>query len=466
MKGAYHLVVVGLGSGGIVAAQFAAKIGLRVAAVERDRVGGDCLWTGCVPSKALIASARTAHAMRSAARVGITPVEPDIDLAAVWRRMRAVQAQIARTDDDPDRLRAIGVEVVEGDARLVGPHTVKVGRRTLDTRFVLLCTGSRPAVPVIAGLEQAGFLTNESLFEVERPPGSLTIVGGGPIGVEIAQAWRRLGPAVTLVERGPQLLARDEPALVARLTAKLRDEGVDVRLGAVAEEAAVEDGSKILRMADGARPIAADELLVAVGRRPDVESLGLEDLGIELAERGVVVDSRLRTTVRSVYAAGDVAGRFAFTHSAAHEAVQAVRNMFFPWHEQAVGLVPWCTFTEPELAHAGLTGTEARARFGDAQVAVHELSLEHTDRARTDAEDEGALVLVTARERLVGAHVLAPAAGEVIHELALAIREKLKLRDLSSLVHVYPTHSTAVLMVAAEAAFQRARRYAWLVRRR
>ena len=464
MSHTYDLVVVGLGSGGIVAAQFAANLGLRVAAIERDRVGGDCLWTGCVPSKALIASARRAHAMRSAERVGITPVEPDVDLAAVWRRMRAVQAQIAATDDDPDRLRTIGVEVVEGIARLAGPHTVQVADRTLHTRFVLLCTGSRPALPVIAGLEEAGVLTSDSFFALEQPPGSLAIIGGGPIGVELAQAWRRLGQEVTLVERGPRLLAPDEPALVARLTASLRGEGVDVRLDAVVDSLAVEGPEKVVRIADAPRPVSADEVLVAVGRRPDVEGLGLEALGIELAERGIVVDARLRTTVRSVYAAGDVAGRFAFTHSAAHEAVQAVRNMFFPGHEPAVTLVPWCTFTDPELAHAGMTAAQAREHFGDARVAVHELALERSDRARTDAEEDGALVLVTARHRLIGAHMLAPAAGEVIHELALAIRQKLKLHELSSLVHVYPTHSTAVLMLAGDAAFLRAKRFAWLMR--
>lgn len=294
MSHACDLVIVGLGSGGIVAAQFAANLGLRVAAIERDRAGGDCLWTGCVPSKALIASARTAHAMRSADRVGITAVEPDVDLAAVWRRMRAVQAQIAATDDDPDGLLAIGVEVIEGVARLAGPHTVQVADRMLDTRFVLLCTGSRSALPVVAGLEEAGVLTSDSLFALERPPGSLTIIGGGPIGVELAQAWRRLGQAVTLVERGPRLLARDEPALVARLTATLRAEGVDVRLDAVAEEVAVAGGQKVGRIAGAQRPVAADEVLVAVGRRPVVEGLGLEALGIELGELGDAASSSTR----------------------------------------------------------------------------------------------------------------------------------------------------------------------------
>ena len=467
MSREYDLVVVGLGSGGIVAAEFAARLGLRVAAVERDRVGGDCLWTGCVPSKAVIASARTAHAMRSAERVGLKSVEPEIDLAAVWARMRAVQERIAETDDNPDRFRAMGVDVFEGDARLAGPNRVEVDGQALDTRFALLCTGSRPAVPPIDGLEQAGYVTNETLFALERPPESLAVIGGGPIGVELAQACRRLGIDVTLLQRGRSLLARDEPRLVGALTGKLIHEGVDVRTRAEVAQVSADRNGKLLRLAEGdSDAVAADEVLVAVGREPNVDGLGLEELGVVVGRKGVEVDSRLRTSVRSIYAAGDVAGRFLFTHSAGHEAAQAVRNMFFPWHEKAITLVPWCTFSDPELAHVGMTAAEAAERYGGERVSIHELPLDRSDRARTDAEEDGALLLVTARGRLVGAHALAPAAGESIHELALAIRHRLKLHELSALVHVYPTRSTSVAMLAAEAAYDRARRYSWLIRGR
>ncbi len=463
----YDLVVVGLGSGGIVAAQFAARIGRRVAAVERDRVGGDCLWTGCVPSKAVIASGRTAHAMRSAARVGLKPVTPDIDLAAVWSRMRTVQQRIAQTDDNPERLRAMGIDVFEGEARLAGPHVVEVAGRALDTHFTLLCTGSRPAVPPIDGLREAGYLTNETLFRLERPPDSLAVIGGGPIGVELAQACRRLGVDVVLLEQDASLLSRDEPRLVEVLSRKLVEEGVELKTGVRVAHVVTQEGRKLLRLSRADRDVvAADEVLVAVGRTPNVDGLGLEELGVAVGEKGVGVDSQLRTSVRSIYAAGDVAGRFLFTHSAGHEAAQAVRNMFFPWHEKAITLVPWCTFTDPELAHVGMTAAEAEERYGARKVAVHELPLERSDRARTDAEEDGALVLVTARGRLVGGHALAPAAGELIQELALAIRQKLRLRDLSGLVHVYPTRSTSVVMLAAEAAYERARRYSWLIRRR
>jgi pyruvate/2-oxoglutarate dehydrogenase complex dihydrolipoamide dehydrogenase (E3) component len=459
----YDLVVVGLGSGGIVAAEFAARIGLRVAAVERDRVGGDCLWTGCVPSKAVIASARTAQGMRTAARVGLRPVEPDIDLAAVWGRMRSVQERIAETDDNPDRFRAKGVEVFEGEARLLDGHTVEAAGTRLDTRFILLCTGSRPAIPPIDGLEEAGYLTNETLFALERPPQSLVVLGGGPIGVEMAQACNRLGIGVTLLELGPSLLPRDEPKLVEILTRRLIAEGVEVRVDTEVERVRKDGARKFVDAAAGTA--VADDILVATGRRPNVGGLGVEELGIKLGDKGIGVDSRLRTSVRSVYAAGDVAGRFLFTHSAGHEAAQAVRNMFFPWHAKAVSFVPWCTFSDPELAHAGLTATEARAKYGAEKVRVHELPLERSDRARTDAEEEGMLILVTAPERLVGAHALGPAAGELIHELAFAIRQKAKLHELSEHVHVYPTRSTSIVMMAAEAAYERAQRFAWLIRR-
>lgn len=463
MSRRYDLVVVGLGSGGIVAAEFAARIGLRVAAVERGRVGGDCLWTGCVPSKAVIASARAAHAMRTAAKVGLRPVEPAIDLGAVWERMRSVQQGIAETDDNPERFRAMGVNVIEGEARLLDGHTVDVDGTLLDTRFILLCTGSRPAVPAIEGLEEAGYLTSETLFALERPPASLVVLGGGPIGVEMAQACRRLRIDVTVLQRGSSLLPRDQPRLVEILTRRLVAEGVRVQLDAQATRAGAHGAGKFLESATGT--VAADEILVAAGRRPNVQALGLEQLGIAVGEKGIEVDSRLRTRVRSVYAAGDVAGRYLFTHSAGHEAAQAVRNMFFPWHEKAVSLVPWCTFTDPELAHVGMTSGEARERYKPSEVELHELSLERSDRARTDAEEDGALVLVTRRGRLVGGHALAPAAGELIHELALAIRQRTRLRDLSGLVHVYPTLSTSVVMLAAEAAYERARRFAWLIRR-
>ena len=464
----FDLLIVGMGSAGMVAAEFAPTLGIRVGAVERDRVGGDCLWTGCVPSKALLASAKAAHTMRHADHYGLEAVEPRIDTARVWERIRAIQADLAGTTDSPERFRHEGVDLRFGPARLVGPNHVAVNGRVLESRFVLLATGSRPVEPPIEGLPAAGYLTSESVFELERAPESLILVGGGPIAIELAQAFCRLGVATTVLQRGQTVLPRDEPDLVRRLMARLRAEGVDLRLGVELRRVTVEDGVKVVHGTEGGeeRTWQAAELLVGAGRRPNVEGLGLDEVGIEVSRRGIVVDDALRTSVPSVYAVGDVAGRHLFTHSAGFEAARAVRNMFFPGRTTSDFLVPWCTFTDPELAHAGLTEAQARERHGDDEVQVWRQELRESDRARAEGATDGALVLVTVKGRLVGAHALAPAAGELIGELALAIRERLKLTDLASLVHVYPTLSIGVQQLAGEASYASAQKYRWLVRSR
>lgn len=454
----YDLVIVGMGSAGLVAAELAAALGLRVAAVEAGRLGGDCLWTGCVPSKALIASAKVAQAMRTADRFGLPAVEPAIDRAEVWRRVRSVRERIARSDDSPERYRALGIELVQGRASLAGPRSVAVGGRRLETRFVLLCTGSRAAAPPVPGLAEAGYLTSETLWELERPPESLIVIGGGAIGCELAQACARLGIRVVLLEALPRLLGSEEPELAEIVEAKLREEGVEVRVGVRID---LVNGKSVLA---GPERWEADGLLVAAGRRPNVEGLRLEEAGVRVGERGIEVDGRLRTSVRSIYAAGDVAGRYLFTHSAAYEAAQAIRDMFFPGRARPTGLVPWCTFTDPELAHVGLTSAEADERYGRAATRILRIGLERSDRARADEAAEGRILLVEARGRLVGAHALAPAAGELIHELALAVRERMKPSELASLIHVYPTIATSVQQLAAEAAYERARRLRRLMR--
>jgi len=485
----HDLVVVGLGSGGIVAADLAATLGLDVVAVERDRIGGDCLWTGCVPSKALLASAKAAHTLRHAAEYGLAAAEPAIDSARVLARVRAVQERIAQADDNVERFEDRGVPVVFGDARLTGPHTVRVGARDLRARHILLCTGSRPALPELPGLREAGCLTSETVWELERAPASLIVIGGGPIGIELAQAFRRLGGEVTVLQRGPRILPRDEPALVEILTRRLRAEGIDLVTDARLDRVAVgphgadvvhdrargeppvqvgPNGVKVVFGQVGGEPREwrASELLVATGRAANVEGLGLDAVGIEVGPQGVVTGADGRTAVKSVYAVGDLAGRHRFTHSAGYEASRAVRSIAFPGRAGGGFLVPWCTFTDPELAHAGLTEAEARARFGEA-ARTWRMDLSHSDRARAEGAGEGALILVTGkRGRLVGAHALAPAAGELIGEPALAIARGLKLTDLGRVVHVYPTISIAVQQLGGEAAYARARSLRRLLRPR
>jgi pyruvate/2-oxoglutarate dehydrogenase complex dihydrolipoamide dehydrogenase (E3) component len=459
----YDLIIVGMGSAGMTAAEFAPKLGIKVAAAEAHRVGGDCLWTGCVPSKALLASAKAAHTMRHADAYGLEPVTPRIDTARVWARIHAIQAQVAETDDDPERFRAAGVDVLSGAARLTSPTTVRVGDDEHETRHVLLATGSRPSTPPIAGLAEAGYLTSERIFELDRAPPSLVMIGAGPISIELAQALTRLGVKVTVLQKEPSVLTREEPELVARLVERLRGEGVELHVGVQIDRVGVgADGAKTVHA--GERSWTAAEVFVGAGRTPNVAGLGLEDVGVKVSPRGVEVDDRLRTSVKGIYAAGDVAGRHLFTHSAGYEAARAVRNMFLPGSSGGPYLVPWCTFTDPELAHAGLTEAQARAEHGDDAVAVWRQDLSHNDRARADSAADGELRIVTAKGRVVGAHVLAPSAGELIGELALAIDRRLKITELASLVHVYPTIALAIQQVAGEAAYASAEKYSWLVR--
>jgi pyruvate/2-oxoglutarate dehydrogenase complex dihydrolipoamide dehydrogenase (E3) component len=465
----YDLVIVGMGSAGLLAAEFAAEVlGLRVAAIERDRLGGDCLWTGCVPSKAVLASAKLAHAMRTAERRGLTSVEPQIDTADVWQRVRRIQQRIAESDDNPERYQRMGVEIVSGGARLVDRHTVDVDGHRLTTRFILLCTGSRPRVPSIDGLKEIGFVSSENVFTRDRMPPSVVFLGGGPVAVEMAQAFRRLGAEVTVLQRRGRLLMRDEPELAEKLTRVLRREGVDIRLNVDVERATRGGGLKVLHGTEAGprRTWAAEEVFVAAGREPVIEQLELERAGIDVTPRGPKIDGYLRTTASSVYVAGDLTGRSLFTHSAAHESVTAIRNMFFPGRRRIAASVPWCTFTEPELAHAGLTVPEALERHGERRVDVRRIDVSESDRARVEGFADGSLILVSARGRLVGAHVLSPAAGELIHELWLAIRQGTKVRELGETVHVYPTLSTSVARLSAGAAFDVARRYRWLARLR
>jgi pyruvate/2-oxoglutarate dehydrogenase complex dihydrolipoamide dehydrogenase (E3) component len=424
-----------------------------------------------VPSKTLIASGKVAHHMRHADEWGLEPVQPTVDRARVWERIRSVQQAVASTDDNPERFVAMGIDLIYGAARLSGPTTVVVKTeaedRELSTRYILVCTGSRPAVPNIEGLEATGFVTSENLFELTDPPASFVNIGGGPIAVEMVQGFTRLGIPTTLLQKGPRILARDEPALVDLLVERLRKEGVDLRFNVETQRVSRNGDQKVVHGTEDGQPATweADELLIAVGRRPNVEDLGLEELDIETGPNGVTVDNRGRTTVETVYACGDIAGRFLFTHSAAYEGVRAVRDMFFPGKGKVLASVPWCTFTDPELAHAGMTEAEARDEFkGDVEVWRQDLV--HNDRARADAATDGAIIVITHKSRIVGAHILGPAAGEMIHEFALAIEEDVKLSELSQFMHVYPTVSTSVGQLAGEAAFEKAEKLRWLVKRK
>jgi len=453
----YDVVIIGVGSAGMIAGEVAAKIGVKAALAERHRVGGDCLWTGCVPSKALLASAKAAHTMRHADKYGVVPADFEPDTASVWRRIRDIQQQIAATDDNPDKYAELGVDLLWGDAAFDGEHRIRVGERVLTSQFALVCTGSRPAAPALAGLAETGYLTSENVFELERAPRSLIIIGGGPIGVEMAQAMNRLGVRTTVLQRAGRILKRDDPALAGILLEKLRGEGVEVQLGAELLSAGRDGAEKVVRgiVANEDKEWRAEEVLVAAGRTPNIEKLGLESVGVRTGPRGVVVDNKLRTAAEWVYAAGDCAGRYLFTHSAAAEAVTASRNMFFPGSTSAPEVIPWTTFTDPELAHVGMTAEEARKKLGKDNVRVFEWDLSHSDRARAEAATEGRIIAVTdSKFKVLGAHILAPAAGEIISQFTLALSKEIRLTpDFGNLVQVYPTFSTSVSQLAAEATY-------------
>ena len=453
------LAIIGGGSAGLLAAEIAPKMGVKAVLIERSRLGGDCLWTGCVPSKALLASAKAADVIRHADRYGLPATDIDIDTAAVWQRLRALRDAIAESDDNPEKYRGLGVDVVFGDASFVDEHTIAVGERRLTARFILVCTGSRPAAPPIPGLEEIGYLTSETVFELERAPASLVIVGAGPIGVEIAQAMARLGVTTTCaLEQAPEILGREEPLMFEDLCRVLEHDGVDLYMNVELERAELGEGGKVLsgKVGGEARRWAAEEVFIAAGRKANIESLQLEQAGVETGPRGIAIDSKMRTNVKSVYAAGDCAGRFLFTHSAGSEAATALRNMFYPGSSSATDVIPWATFTDPELAHVGLTSAEAREQLGADRVRVFEHSFADSDRARTDSATVGKAVVITdSSYRILGAHILAPAASEMIGQFTMAIGRGARLTpEFRDLVQVYPTFSSAFARLASEAAFE------------
>ena len=457
MKFDYDLIIVGAGSAGMAAAEIAPRMGVRAALAERSRIGGDCLWTGCVPSKTLIASARLAHSMRHAEELGLDPVEGCTDTRKVMARVRRVQDEIAAQNDNAQHFESLGVSVLNGDARLVDAHSVAVSGRTVTARYMLLATGSRPSVPPIDGLREEGFLTTETFFALEQLPASINIIGGGPIAIEMAQAMQRLGTRVTVLEALPHILAREEPALSERVHGTLEREGVIVQARTMITRVESRNGLKIVSGAveGDEREWAAEEILVATGRAPHVESLGLGAAGVAYTKKGVTVDERLRTSTPSIFAAGDVAGRYLFTHSAISEVATALRNMFYPGSKAATTSVPWTTFTDPELGHAGMTSEEARLALGADNVLVFHQSLADSDRARAEGE-EGEIVLVTdARYRLLGAHMFASGAGDMMGYLADAIERGARLTpDFANAVQVYPTIAFSLNQAAGQATYR------------
>ena len=455
----YDLVVIGGGTAGLVSAFLAAALGARTALVERALLGGDCLVTGCVPSKALLASARAAAAARGAGELGVAVGDVRPDGAAALARMRRLRADVAE-HDAASRLAAAGIDLFFGEARFTGPAEAAVAGAALRFRRCILATGAEAAVPPVPGLAESGYLTNDTVFALADVPASLLVLGGGPIGCELAQAFARLGSRVTLAQRGERLLPRDDEDASSLVALALQRDGVDVRLQT--EVARVDGKRSVLRCGlGGEETLETEAILVAAGRRGRAGGLGLQAAGVETTEDGfVVADDRLRTANRRILVAGDAAaGRPQFTHAADAMARVAVQNALLPVRRSVESLViPWCTYTEPEVAHVGAAAGEAR-RLGLMTVTA---SLADVDRAIVDGATAGfARLHVHPRTgRIHGATVVGPHAGETIAEAALAIRAGVSAGTLEDTIHCYPTHSESLRRAAA--AWRRTRLRPWM----
>ena len=460
--GRYHLVVIGGGPAGLVAAAGAAGLGAKVALIEQHRLGGDCLNFGCVPSKALLKSARVAATVRDAGKFGImVPAGAQADFAAVMERMRRLRASLA-PHDSAERFRGLGVDVFFGAGCFTSPDTIAVGGQSLRFRRALIATGGHAAIAGIPGLAEAGFVTNETVFSLASLPRRLVVLGAGPIGCELAQAFARFGSQVTLVASHTNVLPKEDAAAARIVEESLRRDGVEILTNAQVAGVASNGTEKLvsIKFANDTLVVAnrlTDELLVAVGRTPNVDGLGLEDARVEFdLQTGVRVDDRFRTTNRRVFAAGDVCSRFQFTHAADAMARIVLQNALFPGRGKGSSLIiPRCTFTDPEVAVVGLTETEARERGVAVDVLVEEMS--GNDRAVLDSETAGFAKVLLRRgsDQIVGATIVATHAGEMLNEITLAMTAKLGLSTVARTIHPYPTQSEVIKRLADQFARRR-----------
>lgn len=461
--GRYNLVVIGAGTAGLVTAAGAAGLGAKVALIERELMGGDCLNVGCVPSKALISAARAAAAVRKAAEFGIDAQgNGSTDFGQVMERMRKLRADIS-PHDSADRFTKLGVDVYRGSGRFLNGSTVEVAGQELKFKRAVICTGARAAELPIPGLQEVGVLTNETLFSLTELPARMAVIGGGPIGCEMAQSFARFGCEVTLIEMGPHILSREDPDAALVVQNSMQRDGVKLMLQATTKRLKKRSGSTVIIYERGGaeEELVVDKVLIGIGRTPNVTGLGLEDAGVEFDEReGVEVDDRLRTTHRNIYAAGDVCSRYKFTHSADFLARIVIQNTLFYGRARAGALtIPWCTYTSPELAHVGLTPSQAEAE--GIPIDTYTVEMKDVDRAILDSETDGFVRAHVKKgtDEIVGATIVAPHAGDMIGEFSLAMtvsrsipkwKKLLRLStgvglsSIGSAIHPYPTQAEAI----------------------
>lgn len=435
----YDVVIIGGGSGGLVVASAAAQLKAKVALVEKDRLGGDCLWFGCVPSKSLLHASRVAHEVKTSSRFGIYSTPPDIQFSEAMGHVQQAISNI-QPNDSPERFEGLGVEVIFGQGEFKDEKTFTVNGRDLTARAFVISTGSRPKVPPIEGIEEAGFLTNEQVFSLKERPESLAVIGAGPIGCELGQAFHRLGSQVTMISSRDHILPKEDPEAALVVERQLEADGINLIRGKRAQKVEVIDGKKHLWVGD--EKVVVDEILVSSGRVPNVNSLNLEAAGVQYNEKGLLVNQKLQTSNKRIYGCGDVIGGYQFTHVAGYEAGVVIQNaLFFPSAKADYRVIPWATFTEPELARVGLSEKQAKERYGN-EFEVLKQEFADVDRAQAEGATEGfAKIITTPKGQILGAHIVGPSAGEIIHEVILAMKNQLPVSALTGMIHIYPTLS-------------------------
>ena len=456
----YDLTIIGGGSAGLVLAVAGANLGKKTALVEKHRIGGDCLWTGCVPSKALLKAAKVANYIRNAEKYGVVASNPTPDWQQVIVYVQSTQHAIEEEHDNPERFREMGVDVIFGNGHFESSDTFIVEdtesgeTHTLKSKKFVISTGSRPVAPPIQGLQSCDYLDSETVWELAEFPERLLVVGAGPIGIELGQAFHRLGADVTIAQRSGHILTKEDADVSEQMLGYLRVDGLTVRLNTnIAEVAQNHEGTRVVFSSseDGSVEQTFDKILIAAGRAPNVEGLALDKIGVQVGRRGIEVNNKLQTSVKNIYAAGDVIGHYLFTHVAAFQAQLLLRNIFFPFSKSInYAVVPWTTFCDPEVARCGLTEAEAREKYGD--VDVFTLDQGDVDRAVAEGETQGFTKVIASRWRgkILGVHIVGANAGEVIHEYVLAMQMGIPLRKLSGMIHVYPTFSSSTWRVAGK----------------
>ncbi len=455
----YDLLIIGGGSAGLTAADFAVKLGASVAILEKDKIGGDCTWTGCIPSKTLLKSAKVAHDMRQAQKFGLIPSSHPIEFSAVMKRVRSVIDDIF-WEESPEVLASRGIDVYLGESIFSDPHTLSVGDKIVKGKKIIIATGARAAIPPIQGIANVEYHTYETIWDLDQLPERLLVLGAGMVGCELSQAFQRLGSQVTIIESSEGILPNIDRTAAQTLVKIFTEEGIQLYSPTIIERAWQEKDGIHLNSEDN--EFVGDTLLIATGRYPNHNDLGFENAGIDFNDNGIQVDEYLRTSQKHIFAAGDVTGAHQFTHVAGWQGFMAARNALIPANAKTeLRNLPWTLFTDPEIAQVGLTQAEAISHF-EEKARSTDWPLSRIDRAHTEGSENGFVrAIYKANGKILGATIVSPHAGELINEWALAISNNLKIKDIANSLHVYPTFGLANMQLAAEIETERVLQGFW-----